>query len=566
MKGNATDIIVIGGGEHARVVMDAIRLQPEKWNLLGFTDSQPCKETEERCNVSCLGTDMDIKELLLKNRDCKVIAGIGAVNIREKIVKSIRRAGLSDGRWATVIHPDSCVAADAKIAHGVVVLGKVIINTGAEIGAHSIINSASILEHDVKIGEYSHVASGAIIGGGAIVGKNSFIGLGTRMRDHVKIGNNVTVGAGSVVVTDIPDRETVAGIPARKLSSSQHGTLNIDDICINPETSLYQAMAVLAKTGETVVLVVDKTKKLLGILTNGDARNALLKHTDINLPVKHFMNTDFIAASASTPRIIALQQMQALGKTVMPIVDRNKKVVGLHFMFDFIGCINLPNIVLIMAGGKGKRLEPITKEIPKPMVRVAGRPILEHIILHLVNSGIKNIYIAVNYLSEMIENYFEDGKSYGCSIKYLREKEPLGTAGALSLLPLKPQDPILLINGDLVTQFDVESLLYHHNKSKNKLTIGVRELRINIPYGVLELDQDRVVGMEEKPEKSFVINTGIYVLNPSLIPRIPKNREFSIDTLINACIKRKEKVGRYFVEGDWLDIGHYHDLIQARGI
>ena len=218
-----------------------------------------------------------------------------------------------------------------------------------------------------------------------------------------------------------------------------------------------------------------------------------------------------------------------------------------------------------MAGGRGQRLRPLTDTIPKPMLKVAGRPILERIILHLVGFGIRRIFISVNYLSDLIEQHFRDGAAHGCAIEYLREREPLGTGGSLGLLPETPQHPLLVLNGDLVTQFDVGAMLAHHAAGRYRATVGVHKYAHTVPYGVIEIADGRVVHLCEKPTLRWPTNAGVYVLDPALLERIPADTLYPITALVEDCLEKGEPVGAFDLDEDWLDVGQHQELRHARG-
>jgi NDP-sugar pyrophosphorylase family protein len=216
-----------------------------------------------------------------------------------------------------------------------------------------------------------------------------------------------------------------------------------------------------------------------------------------------------------------------------------------------------------MAGGRGTRLGPVTENIPKPMVRVAGRPILERLILHLVGFGIRRIFLSVNYLADVISGHFGDGAKFGCRIEYLRESEPLGTGGALSLLKEKPASPLIVLNGDLVTQVNLADMLDFHGRGRYAATMGVRQYTHQVPFGCVELQGDRVVGLEEKPILDRCVNAGVYVLEPSLLARVPKSA-YPITALFEDCLAKKEPVGAFEIREDWIDVGHRDQLKQAQ--
>jgi sugar O-acyltransferase (sialic acid O-acetyltransferase NeuD family) len=557
------ELIVIGGGEHAGVLIDTALAQPEIWNVIGFVDKMPWEETVLRFKIKKLGSDEDLDAILNNHPKAKLVIGVGNISRRNKIISSL---SVPEDRWANLTHPSAIIASTVRLSYGIVVMSRAIIQTGSVVSEHAIVNNGVVIEHDVFIGKNTHIASGAVLGGGCNIGNNCTIGLGSRIRDHVSIGSGVTVGMGSVVVTDIPENETVVGVPARRISSeSVINRVNISDICIIPETTLYEAMSILAKHGTMIVFVTDKDYKLLGIVAYEDIRNALLIDNDLDQHISKFMNVNYQYVTEETSRVVALEKMKALGITRMPVLDDNHRIVGLHLAEALIGNLCLNNIAVIMAGGLGERLKPLTDEIPKPMMKVAGHPILEHIILHLAASGIRTIYLAVNYLADVIEDYFKDGSMFGCCIHYLREKTPLGTAGALRLLPEKFKCPIFVVNGDLITHFDAQTMLYGHQKSKNIMTIGIHDYIQHIPYGVIDVDGTEVVSIYEKPEKHYNINGGIYIIEPELIDTVPDDNPFQMTELVSNTINNKQKVGVHLIEGSWVDVGQHKDLEIAQG-
>ena len=554
-------IIVISGGEHAQVVMEAILLLPEKWSLLGFIDFEAKEIVFGEHKIQCIGNDDDIPDLIKKYRDVKFVCAIGDNALRKKVVEALL---LEKRHWATLIHPEASVAETAFIGSGSVVLRNAVIQPNVRVGNHVIINTGVILEHDSNIGDYSHIAPGVVSGGGIKTGVESFIGLGSRIRDHITISDKVTVGIGSVVVSDIPEGQTVVGVPAKPLARKD--SVNINDICVSGETTIREAMFLIGKYG-AAAMIVDEEKHLLGMVNDADIRKALLKDTNIDIPIKDIMNCKFLAVNHKTPRIVALAKLKATGHRLMPILDDEKRIIGLHLIDSMVGTLNLPNIAVIMAGGKGVRLRPITENIPKPMVKVAGHPILEHIILHLAGSGIRKIYLAVNYLGKVIEDYFKDGSDYGVEINYIKEEKPLGTGGALKLLPEKTETPLLVMNGDLITQFDVVSMLNYHAEGEYKITIGVHDHCVEIPYGVIHWNDDKkeVDDIFEKPEKHFLVNGGVYVIDPEMLDFINPDENLPITDLIDRAREKNHRIGAHLLEGDWVDVGQHKDLATARG-
>jgi NDP-sugar pyrophosphorylase family protein len=260
-----------------------------------------------------------------------------------------------------------------------------------------------------------------------------------------------------------------------------------------------------------------------------------------------------------------LDIMRARDIGQLPILDRDGRLCGLHTIGQIISSTERINCAMILAGGKGTRLAPITESIPKPMVRVAGRPILERLVLHLMSHGIRNIYLAVNYLAEMIEKHFGDGSALGCEIHYLREDQPLGTGGPLTLLPKGLDSPVLVLNGDLITQCDFGKMLDFHDRGKYVATFGIRPYTLNIPFGVARVEGDRLVDIREKPTESVMINAGIYVLSQKAIELVPQNQSYPITDLFAKCISLGMPVGAHPVEEDWEDVGRHEELRKARG-
>ena len=314
-----------------------------------------------------------------------------------------------------------------------------------------------------------------------------------------------------------------------------------------------------------IALVVDKDKRLLGLITDGDVRRAILAGASLDDPVGPHMQTNFTAVAPAMGRSEVLDLMRARTFNQIPIVDEAGKLVGLHLLREIIGAVERPNWAVIMAGGRGEQLRPLTDNVPKPMIKVAGRPILERIVLHLVGFGIRRIFLSINYLSELIEQHFGDGSRFGCRIEYLRESRPLGTGGALSLLSEKPEDPLLVLNGDLLTEFDVGSMIAFHSGGRYAATMGVHDYVQSVPFGVLDIAEGRVLGIREKPTMTYPTNAGIYVLNPALLERVPRDTMYTIPALVEDCLARGESVGAFPIEDDWLDVGHPQELQRARG-
>ena len=338
------------------------------------------------------------------------------------------------------------------------------------------------------------------------------------------------------------------------------------DKCRVPASgSLRDAFWALERSQAQIALITEDDGRLAGVLTDGDVRRALLGGATLDSPLGPHVKSQFISVGPEASRAEVLDIMQ--GRTVeqIPIVDGSGRLVGLHLLHEVLGGTERPNWAVIMAGGQGLRLRPLTNDVPKPMLLVAGRPILERIVLHLVGSGVRRIFLSVNYLAEVIERHFEDGRKLGCEIEYLREPHPLGTGGSLSLLPAAPAAPVLVLNGDLVTQFSVGRLLDFHTRGAHAVTLTLHEHSHTVPFGVVQSDGGRVREIQEKPTYSWQTNAGVYVVAPPVIARISRDAATSMPELVQDCLDRGEPVGAFSISGEHIDVGRTHELARARG-
>ena len=333
----------------------------------------------------------------------------------------------------------------------------------------------------------------------------------------------------------------------------------------SPDATLIECMKVINETGAGIALAVDSTSELIGTISDGDIRKALIEGSPLDSPVLPHINRDCFSVLSSVSRDEVLDIMHARKFEQIPIVDERNRVIGLHLLHDIVGNVPCPNWAVVMAGGKGKRLRPFTESVPKPMIKVAGRPILERIILHLVGSGIRRIFLSVNHLSEIIENHFEDGSDYGAEIAYLRENSPLGSGGAISLLPEIPEHPLLVMNGDLIADANCGDMINFHTQNDFYATMGVYSYFHQVPYGCVKIRNSRLESLEEKPVLEKMVNAGIYVLSPQAVSAIPKSTPFPITTLFEDAISRNLFCGAFAIEKEWLDIGTPKQLGFARG-
>lgn len=339
----------------------------------------------------------------------------------------------------------------------------------------------------------------------------------------------------------------------------------LERLSIPVEASVRDAMRAIEGGGVEICLVM-AGDRLHGVVTDGDVRRALLDGATLDASVARCTNTEYVAVSAEVGRAEALDLMLARGITQLPIVDGERRLLGLHLLRELLGNQERPNWAVVMAGGQGTRLRPLTERVPKPMIRVAGRPILERLVLHLVGYGIRRVFIAINYLGDVIERHFGDGSGFGCRIEYLREPEPLDSGGAVALLPEPPASPLLVLNGDLITQVNVDRLLRHHEEGGFPATVGVLEYHVPVPFGVIDPDPaGRVAGLREKPSEVYLVNAGIYVLSPAWWVRLPRGERFTMPEVLGRCLAAGEPPGMFLIEDDWVDVGRHEELRRARG-
>ena len=328
-----------------------------------------------------------------------------------------------------------------------------------------------------------------------------------------------------------------------------------DDIKVGLETSVIDCMKVIDRTGLATALLCAEDGRLHAVLTDGDVRRYLIAGGDIHGPARVAATTNFVSIGPDTDRASAIQIMLARRIPLLPIVSSDGILLNITTLRREMTGGTSESWAVVMAGGEGRRLGELTKGVPKPMLPVGGSPILQHIVEHLVSHGIRRIFLSVGYLGSMIEDYFGDGTRFFCRIEYLREKEKLGTGGALGLLPEKPSHPLVVMNGDLLTRINVTRLLNFHQEGGYKATLALRQHEVEGPFGVAQLDGDRVLGLTEKPSLNYQINAGIYVVNPELLDNIPPNQDFPITHLWQECIDKNEPIGGYHMQESWNDIG-----------
>ncbi len=330
---------------------------------------------------------------------------------------------------------------------------------------------------------------------------------------------------------------------------------------IKIESTVGDAIINLNKSSLKIVLVIDSNDTLIGTITDGDIRRGLLKGVNASSPIETIVKKDPLVVPPDMPRSSVIQLMKANIFNSIPIVDQNKVVVGLHLLSNLITLVEKSNTLVIMAGGKGKRLMPHTENCPKPLLPVDGKPMLEHIITKAKFEGFKNFVISIHYLGHMIEEYFEDGRKWGVKIRYLRENSPLGTAGALSLLSPSPSESIVVTNGDVMTDIQYGEILDFHINHENVFgTMAVRSHEWENPFGVVKIKGVDIIGFEEKPITRSHINAGVYVLEPESISSLIPGEYCDMPTLFMRLHEIHKRVIVYPMHEPWLDVGRLEDL------
>lgn len=330
------------------------------------------------------------------------------------------------------------------------------------------------------------------------------------------------------------------------------------------DASIEQALRIIDANAGKIALVVDENRRLLGTVSDGDARRAFLRGLTLSSPVAEIMNRSPLTVSPETDRQEILRLMQERVLRHVPVVDHDGCVVGLRALEALVAPEPRENWVVILAGGEGRRLRPLTDTCPKPMLPLGEKPLLERTILNLKAAGFSHFYLAVNYMADTIIAHFGDGSAFGVEIRYLQEDLPLGTAGPLGLLPETPKAPIIVMNGDILTQVHFESMLDFHDEHNSIATMGVREHEVMVPYGVINVDEISITDIEEKPIQRYLISAGIYVLSPETARMVRPHVRLDMPDLFREVRRQSPRVVAYLIREYWIDIGHMDDLSRAR--
>ena len=340
--------------------------------------------------------------------------------------------------------------------------------------------------------------------------------------------------------------------------------------CIQRTSTVGEAAALMDRSRLGIVLVVDDKRRLLGTITDGDLRRAMLARVDLSCPVESLLTQKVgsafpqpISAGLGQDSNWYLQLLQRHGILHLPILDQDKRVVGIVTRDEYLPRQVLPLQAVIMAGGKGTRLYPLTEQTPKPMLPVGDKPLLEIIIEQLRDSGIKKVNVSTHHQREKILAHFGDGRQFGVELSYVAEDRPLGTAGSLGLIE-RPTETTLVINGDILTQVNFQAMLLFHRAQQADLTVAVRQYEVQVPFGVVESDGALVRGVTEKPLINFFVNAGIYLLEPSVYGLLLPGERADMTDLIQRLLGQQRRVASFPVRESWLDIGQPADYEHAQ--
>ncbi|MER2154599.1 MAG: nucleotidyltransferase family protein [Solibacillus sp.] len=335
-----------------------------------------------------------------------------------------------------------------------------------------------------------------------------------------------------------------------------------ENIVLHTRQTLFETMKIIDETSLQFAVVVDEDNHLLGTVTDGDIRRGILRGEGLEVPINLIMNSNPFSAKYGLKTNTYKQLMKSKNLKQLPIVNDQNQVVDILFI-DHLQTPTNKNQVILMLGGLGKRLRPLTNDIPKPMLKVGNKPIVESIIEGFKQYGYTNFIFSVNYKKEVIQDYFQNGNIMGISIDYIEEKKRMGTAGALSLLENRPTEPFFVMNGDLLTQVNFDQLMQFHQEQNAVATMCVREYEYQVPYGVIETDGVELISIKEKPINRSFVNAGIYVLSPEVFEYIPVDTFFDMPSLFEALINQGKKTSVFPIHEYWLDIGRVDDFNRA---
>lgn len=338
---------------------------------------------------------------------------------------------------------------------------------------------------------------------------------------------------------------------------------DIQDILVTPDITIKRVLEIIDKSSKQIALVVDKEQKLLGTVNDGDIRRGFLRGLGLEDSIEkiYFRSPTVASINDNKESIVRLATQKKIHQ--IPLLNDNGVVVGLDILDELISNKKRPNKVILMVGGLGTRLRPLTEDTPKSMLIVGSKPILQTIVEKFAEYGFINIVMCVNYKSDMIQEYFGDGSQFGVHIEYILEEKRMGTAGALSLLKEIPDAPFFVMNGDLLTNINFEHLYQYHISTNSMATMCVREYDFQVPYGVVNIQDSKITSIKEKPIHKFFVSAGIYMLNPEVIKYVQKNEFYDMPTLFEKLIEFNQNTLSFPIREYWLDIGRIEEYEKA---
>ncbi len=343
----------------------------------------------------------------------------------------------------------------------------------------------------------------------------------------------------------------------------------VEELCLTLQTSIREVLQRIDRTAQGIALIVDGAGRLISTVTDGDIRRAILASLDLDLPVQALLERKApadhpspLTAPVGTPDAELLHIMNEYTLRHIPLTDETGRVVDVALLNELVKEYELPLKAVVMVGGYGTRLHPMTERLPKSMLPIGDRPLLELTLRKLWEAGIRCVNLATHYKADIIAEHFGDGRNFGLEIRYVEENQPLGTAGALSMIE-NTNDPLLVINGDILTRVDFRAMLDFHRQHSADMTVAVRQHELRLPFGLVETDGPAITGVSEKPVLRHFINAGIYLLNPEMCRFVPHGHRYDMTDLISKLIAEGRRVVSFPVREYWLDIGQVEDYEKA---
>ena len=337
----------------------------------------------------------------------------------------------------------------------------------------------------------------------------------------------------------------------------------LESVVVLPSIPVSEAMSFLDKAGTGALALCSEGRTLVGLLADGDIRRAILHGVSLDEPCGSIAVRNPVTAQISISDADALRMMAQHGVDHIPVVDAEGNLVEFLLRRDLIQEAQRSLSAVIMAGGLGTRLLPLTEQVPKPMLPVGDRPLLERTIHQLRRAGIRDVSLTTHYLPDNIAQHFGDGEAFGVRLSYSQEDHPMGTAGGMKLVK-RPDGPFVVINGDILTGVSFKDMLHYHRRHAAEITVGVRKYEVAVPFGVVECEDVRITQVREKPSLTLFINAGIYLLEPSACDRIPDAQRFDMTDLIQALLAEGRTVVSYPIMEYWLDVGRHEDYQKAQ--